>query len=605
MTVTVDDRRAGVEHPFPSSRGHGHTADGRPSRRSTDGIALPIALLAGAVGLWAMSLPRLHVERMSDVGLVSVLPVTAFMALALLTAGFVLSVRRPEPSTGLVVAHLVAFVVLIHGTPVIAYGTLRYSWAWKHLGIVDRIQRRGNLDPSADAFSPYFQWPGFFALNALIDELAGRHSALAFAAWAPVFFNLASGGAVVLIARSLTADRRVVWLTAWIFLLGSWVGQDYFSPQAMGYFLYLVVIGMCLRWFSPRRNAVDPEEGVGTAGQHVGRLAVVLVLLVVITCSHQLTPFMTLSALTVLVLWRRCTVRTLPALMGLLVAAWIIFVATAFLRGDLRELLSSFGRSDNASSGLVNLSEASAGHTFVALMDRVLTFLVWLLAGLGAARLWLTRRLDPAPALLLLAPVGILAANSYGGEMVFRVYLFSVPFAAYLAASFLTPRAGLRPTWRRTTATFLTSALLLTAFLFAYYGKDRMYHFTPDEVGASGLVYDTAPAGSRLVAITSNLPWALHSYEKFTYLWLGLEPSPSRERLVDHPVDVVADVLGDTRFRGGYFLLTRSQAAEIDATGLLPAGSVGRIERALTDSGRFDVVYRRGDAVVFTAKRPA
>ncbi len=238
-------------------------------------------------------------------------------------------------------------------------------------------------------------------------------------------------------------------------------------------------------------------------------------------------------------------------------------------------------------------------------MDRVLTLFVWLLAVLGAGRLWLRRRLDPAPVLLLLAPVGMLAANSYGGEMIFRVYLFTVPFAAFLAASLLSPRAGTRPAWLWTVAAFLASAMLLTTFLFAYYGKDRMYHFTPAEVRATGLLYDTAPRGSRLIAITSNLPWGLRNYDKFTYLWLGLEPAASRTKLVDHPVEVVADLLADSRYRAEYVLLTRSQAAEIDATGLLPAGSIGRIERAMTDSGRFDVAYRDADAVVFTTRRAA
>ncbi|MDQ6726857.1 MAG: hypothetical protein M3066_11920 [Actinomycetota bacterium] len=603
MAVTAHDKSMRTSLGRPPADPVAEDASGHGRRRH--GRVAPVALLVGAIALWAASVPRLRVDRMNDVGLVSVLPVTAFVALALLTAGFCLTLRQAEPSTGLVLAHLVTFVLLIHGTPVVAYGTLRYSWAWKHLGLVDRIQRRGNLDPSHDAFSLYFQWPGFFALNAFLNELAGRNSALAVAAWAPVFFNLVSGSAVVLIARSLTADRRLVWLTAWIFLLGSWVGQDYFSPQAMNYFLFLVVIGICLRWFSPRRRPVGPDHDPATPGQRLGLLAVALLLLVTIVASHQLTPFMTLGAVTALVLWRRCTVRTLPMLMGLLIAAWLIFVAASFLRGDLRDLITSFGSSDNASSGLVTMAHASPGQTFVSLMDRVLTLLVWVLAVLGGIRLWLRRRLDPAPVLLLLTPVAMLAANNYGGEMVFRVYLFSVPFAAYLAASLLTPRAGSRPSWLSTTATFVTSVLLLTTFLFAYYGKDRMYHFTPAEVTAAGLLYDNAPSGSRLIAITSNMPWGLRNYDRFTYLWLGLEPPASRAALIDHPVELLSDLFADRHYAADYFILTRSQAAEINATGLMPAGSVERIEKALIDSGRFDVVYREADAVVFSAGRPA
>ena len=42
--------------------------------------------------------------------------------------------------------HLLA---LVHGTPAVLYGTLRYSWAYKHVGIVDYILRTGTVDPTS------------------------------------------------------------------------------------------------------------------------------------------------------------------------------------------------------------------------------------------------------------------------------------------------------------------------------------------------------------------------------------------------------------------------------------------------------------------------
>ena len=141
---------------------------------------------------------------------------------------------------------------MIHGTPAIIYDTLRYSWAWKHVGIVDYIQRHGSVESDVETLSAYHDWPGFFTLSALVTDVAGVRAATAFAAGAPVLFNLAFVGGLFLIFRSLTRDRRLLWLAIWLFVLADWVGQDYFAPQAMAYFLYLVVIGICVGWLRGR-----------------------------------------------------------------------------------------------------------------------------------------------------------------------------------------------------------------------------------------------------------------------------------------------------------------------------------------------------------------
>ena len=47
---------------------------------------------------------------------------------------------------------------------------------------------------------------------------------------------------MLLIFRALTDDRRLVWLAVWVYTCANWVGQDYFSPQAFSYFMYLTLI---------------------------------------------------------------------------------------------------------------------------------------------------------------------------------------------------------------------------------------------------------------------------------------------------------------------------------------------------------------------------
>jgi hypothetical protein len=205
--------------------------------------------LCGAIGLWASALPVIHVRDMTDLGLLSVFPLSIYIALGLLTIGFCLVVQRPQTPVWLLACYMIALVVIIHGTPHLLYGTLRYSWAWKHIGIVDYIQRHGMVNPEIAALHVYHNWPGFFALNAVLTEVAGFDSALAYAGWAPAFFNLLTGSALLLVLTTFTSERRLIGFSLWIFFLSNWIGQDYFSPQAFSYFLS--AHGLCLNKWLP------------------------------------------------------------------------------------------------------------------------------------------------------------------------------------------------------------------------------------------------------------------------------------------------------------------------------------------------------------------
>src|SRR5581483_9348838 len=104
-----------------------------------------------------------------------------------------------------------ALIAFVHATPTLVYGTLRYSWAWKHVGIVDYIARHGGIDPAIRFLSVYHNWPGFFALNALMGKVAGLPDVLTIAVWGPVIFNVLFLGALLFLFTGLTRDRRVIW----------------------------------------------------------------------------------------------------------------------------------------------------------------------------------------------------------------------------------------------------------------------------------------------------------------------------------------------------------------------------------------------------------
>jgi hypothetical protein len=599
------------------------------------GVLGPLLALVCATMLWAAALPGVDLSRMNDLGLVSVLPPATYVALIVLTVGYCLVVHQRQAPMPIALLHVIMLIIMIHGTPAILYGTLRYSWAWKHVGIVDYIQRHGSVKPDISFLNAYHNWPGFFALSALITEVAGFKSALSFAAWAPVFFNLLDLGALLLIFKTCTHDRRLIWLSVWFFYLTNWVGQDYFSPQALSYFLHLVILGICVAWFRvttpPAQAAIkrwlvfdravylfqrllsraasrDAPDTVSPPLQHTGLMMIIILLFAVVVSSHQLTPFMMILATAALVLFQRCSARSLPVLMASLTMTWIVYMAVAFLRGNLHWIVESFGQAaKNANSTLINLSQVSPGQVVVAYMSRGLTAFLWGLAVLGLIRRLRQGYWDLSCLLLAIVPFLMLASNSYSGEMLFRVYFFSLPFMAFFAASLLYPSPAAGTTPGTVTVTALLSGALLVGLCFAYYGKERMYHFTKNEVSASQYLYSTAPQGSLFLDVTWSYPWAFHNYEYYTYQSLlgnisagTTSISKTQQlRLLRHPVEVISQMMEDGRYTAAYLIITRSQNADVEESGLMPAGSLDRIERALMQSGRFKVILANHDATIF------
>lgn len=589
-------------------------------------VAPLFALLTVLTGWW-FDLPTIPVAQMGELGLLSVLPWSIAVLMALLIYSFALALHQPTTPTPVLVLHVVALIVIVHGTPALIYPALRYSWAWKHLGMVDYIQRFGSVDPTIPVLNVYHNWPGFFAVNALFTEAAGLASALSYAGWAPVFFNLLNLGILLLIYRTTSADRRLRWQAIWCFFLTNWVGQDYFSPQAMNYLLHLLILAICLTWLRAtppgvaslcrwlrltglaqfvhrwlvRADQSSPASPELTGHQRRGLVVLVLASFAVIVTSHQLTPLMTILALSGLVIFQQCRVRWLPLVMMGMIGLWFASGARVFVGAELYDLVDSFGMVvKNIDDNLINLAQASPSQQLVAVMGRGLTLAVLGLAFVGGLRRLRAGYVDLAAALLLMAPFLMLAGNAYGGEILFRVYFFALPFLAFFAAAVFYPSEQAGKSGWTLLGNSLLSGVVLVSFSFAYFGKDQMYYFTPNEVAASEFLYNTAPPGSLLVEGSRNYPSQFRHYEYFTYVPLAKERPEAQREIVEQPVEVLARWLGNRRYSAGYVIITRSQKADLALLPYaMPEDGLPTIEQALLASPQFHLLYENQDARIF------
>lgn len=594
--ITLDPTRVDVNATAERAAATGlEHSNRRPTAQLVDGVWMTVrragplvAVPPVAAIIWILSFVGADPRLMGKFGLVSLFRASTIGALALLVAGFLTALyrRKPEWLLGL---HLVIYLALIHGTPAVLYGTLRYSWAYKHVGIVDYILRTGTVDPTIAVGAIYHNWPGMFAASALLTSLFGSVDAIRIATWAPLAFNLMNLVVLRYVFRGLTRNQRLVWLGLFFFFIINWVGQDYFSPQAMAYLLYLACIGLLIR--RPVRHAL---------------LVPFTLIIAVVAASHQITPMMLLLAITTLVVLRRTRGWYLPLIACVIIAAWAFTAARHYTLPNIMELVAGLGTPvANASETLEKSATIATGSQLVVIWaGRFAVALATVLALVGAWRSWRARGLRVTAILLMVLPGVLVLLTGFGGEVLFRAFLFAAPFIAFLTAAACLPRDGRGYPWRNVVATVVVTALMLPAFLLSYYGKERENYFTPAEVAGVTWVDEHARPGSLLVEGSRNYPAQFKNYERFTYVPIDREPKVSWQEVLDNPAGKLESWLSDPRYTNSYVLITRSQKIAVDDEGSLPSGALQTIETSLRRSPDFRVVEDTGDAVVFTLAKP-
>lgn len=567
--------------------------------------------LLAATALWLAALPGVGFREMSDYGLLDRLPPAFYLSLAVLTFGFLVSLRRAGTAPWWPALYCAALLMAVKGVPAVLYDSERYPWASKHDAVINKILATDGLRPEAALdgnMSAYDQWPGFFTLNAALVRAFGVDSAAVYLNWAPIVFGLLMMPVLILIYRTFSEDWRLVWTAVWIFQLGNWVGQDYFAPQGLAFLLHLTVIAVVLRHFVRPGSAgrlrsrayLDPAAAAlpppTSTRQRALCVLILAPMIAAINAVHQLTPVMLCVTLLALNLTRRYRNPGLLIVTGLLMLTWDLTMGRPLFVSTLRGLKESIGElTQNSRAGYAG-ELTGPGPELAGRANILMVLAIALLAGLA---LLLRRRLVHSALPLLLAsaaPVPLFVVNDYGGEMLFRVYLFALPGAAFFAAATLVPAAGgsgvhrVRPWIRKACALALPLSLvaLLTGFMPSYYGKERMNYTPPAETAFVVRTLDGLPDGTLVLATTGSFPQALRHYDKLGHWYFAEQELAENEKLLRDPVGYLVPQLPPAP--AIYVLLTRTQDIYTAGEGLLPPGGFATLKKKLRDSPLFRTV---------------
>jgi hypothetical protein len=205
------------------------------------------------------------------------------------------------------------------------------------------------------------------------------------------------------------------------------------------------------------------------------------------------------------------------AVIGAIRHRWIIVLLVVMVLGYLaphftfvnsqygltKSIGDFFGNVAPPKATVANAS-VSAGVHFSERASGVLSLAMWVLAAVGAWRRWRSGR--PTLALLILAysPVLVLLAGAYGNEGILRVYLFSLPWTACLAASALNPVPSNRS---RLGVLKVPAAITIVLILFfpSFFGNDYSYVMPKADVEGVSAFYQTAQPGT-IFAADDNFP---------------------------------------------------------------------------------------------------
>jgi hypothetical protein len=607
---------------------------GAARRRAAPGLA-PVAVasrlraaeglapLVVAVGLWALAMPNVDTTRMTDLGLISVLPPQVPLAILLIVASAAWHLRRDSVSVPFLTLHLVALVFLLYAMPTVVEAQPRFAATYIHVGISEYISRTGSVAPGLEA---RFDWPGFFILASFLSQASGFHSTMDLAGWAPVYLNLMYLGPLALIFRSITRDTRLVCAGLFLFELTNWVGQDYFSPQGLNYFLFLSIIGLVVTHFRTLKPASDRfREWLGarrrgarlltslyslTAPEQLpaedqppqrqaGLIIAIVVIFAFVAFAHQLTPFFTVAALLALAAFNRITLRGLPILLGVVAVVWVSYMTVPYLSGHLAQLAQDFGQiGKSVGANVSGRVGGSPDHRLVVTLGIVFTLSLWIAAATGFLVRFRDGRRDLSMVLLAAAPVPLVAAQAYGGELVLRLYLFTLPFMAILASGVVYGRPQALPSRLRTCGIIAVCAAITLGFLVTRYGNERMDIMTTSEVLGVQQVYKIAPPGSLLVSPSGNLPWRAQGFEQYTYI------SQTYDILAGKPADLV-NLMRTAGRPHSFLILTASQEAEAELfNGMKPSEWDAFVNQIIASSD-FKLVYQNADTKVFELRSPA
>lgn len=412
-------------------------------------------LLVVALGLFVVAVRTVEPADAGPTGIITHVGPYYLGALVVVAVVIVRALIMRALVAWLMSASVVTLVVITAMLTALASGSPSFPTAFVHRSIIQVLTEDGRLPAPVDA---RFSWAGFFSGAGQLVETAGLRDAGPFLLWAPVATEILMIAPLLVIGRCVSARPRIIWTGVVLYQLFNWYQQDYFAPQAVAALQYTSLIALVLWQFrasrhprlrvgrhSPRRTRVSVRLRAvvhRTPGRVWGRgpgwsLAIDLICVVVLAgmvVTHQLTPVVTVAALGIASVLGSIRSRWMWLAAATIFVAWFSYGATDYWVGHIDDLFGDVGRVQNAvGGGVAARLGADPSYQYMQYLRLLTSGALLAVAAVG----WLLirrRRGSVLIGMLALCPFGLVAVQSYGGEVVIRCFVLASPLLAPLAA---------------------------------------------------------------------------------------------------------------------------------------------------------------------------
>ena len=544
------------------------------------------ALSFTSIAACVVALPMLRSETADEYGLLaSSGGALLIAATALAITGFFVALATSRMASAALAIIVVIFIARVT-VPLITEAP-NYVWTYKHIGVVDYIVKTGSL-PSLP-YDIYGPWPGFFAGAAWFSSITFIDPVTLAQWFAPLIDALATA-LVVALALALRLSMRTALAAALIAQVLNWVGQDYFSPQAVAFVLAIAVLAL-----------LAYSRDCPTAGY------VSLPIFATLVPTHQLTPVWT------------CAVAVAFGLFGLMRPRWLALMYLALLATYVysrRNVIDQYGWLSGfnpfANSETVVNNPGSAGRVFTTTVEQCLAVSMWLLAAVCFLVFWRKIAARWAAVILAFSSMMLLFAQNYGGEAIFRVYLFSLPGCAVLLSAYVAKALSLKAFWRRLAA-LATGWLVVVAFAIAglqgYFGSWSYVTITRAQLDLSRQLLATNSSDT-LVALPA--PAGLPTRVSADYVrhaeadpWYDDQPDVLEDAMrtgappLPETMEWLEADIRSTPHRRLFLVLPRQVWAYDEYTGYYKPGALQMLVKQLSSRPGWTTIPNNADTLVF------
>ena len=425
-------------------------------------------------------------------GLLGSFPSLYYIGLVVLAASTIPPLLDTRSGWKLLLPQTIILVAALWYVPTLVGSHPGLLMAYRNLSHVQGIAAQGP-EFLATSGTVYLSWMGFQMSFAAMASLFSVDLEPLLRIY-PSIVQLLCLAPLYLFLRNVIGKEypNCVWPGLWLFTMANWIGQDYFCPQSMAFFLLLVILAIAthrLFWEGKAR---------------IGLWVILLALFGCLAATHLLTSIATLCLLGTYLLVKRRRMIIIVVICAAVILLWDVTFGAHYI--DLRMqhsplVATDAGVADNSTtagimrrttgsgavlvldpgyiieSGVLGSLSGSESHIAVVRARIAYSGLFILLAVGGCALAAYRRERRHAVILIMvLSLLPLLLLRYAGWEVIQRVYLFGLPFAAYFGSLLFSTKRWL-----------LVGLVLLMGigsipFIMCRYGNQAVDHLSDDYI---------------------------------------------------------------------------------------------------------------------------